>query len=279
MRRLGSALLLLFCVVSTAAAGAELPKHLLLVSVDTLRAGALGSYGAKDDPTPRIDDIAARGVLFEDVLTVIGKTGPSFASLFSSLYPPTHGSRRNGVPMRDDVPLLAELLRDEGFETAAFITNWTLKSHLAGVDRGFAHYDEELPFERNGLGADEREAADVTAAALGWLAKRESTERLFLWVHYSDPHTPYQLKAGYGPPKPSREQRRSGWEKRWHYASEVSYADSVDRPTARGRRRRHAQLRDPARLRRRPRREPRRARILGPRQEHPLGPTSVFPGS
>jgi arylsulfatase A-like enzyme len=197
--------------------------HLLLVTVDTLRADFLGCYGYRGENTPNIDRIAAEGVVFEDTLTVIGKTGPAFASLFTSLYPPTHGARRNGVRMRADVPVLAEALREAGYATGAFISNWTLKQHLAGTHRGFDHYDEQFDLKRNSFGAVERGAEDVTRAALSWLERQSGNGPLFVWVHYSEPHSPYDLKPQHAPAAGVEEGPRS---RRYKYASEVGYVDA-----------------------------------------------------
>lgn len=202
-------------------------SNLLFITVDTLRADYLGAYGRSGDPTPNLDRLASEGVLFEDVLAVIGKTGPSFASTFTSLYPPTHGARRNGVKMRDDVPILAEILLAEGYQTAAFITNWTLKNHLSGVGRGFEHYDEEFNQQRRSLGGRERDAETVTEAALRWLQDhRTGVQRpLFLWLHYSEPHTPFIFHPGHRAPELAPEERTPQWEKRQKYYSEVSFTD------------------------------------------------------
>ncbi len=204
--------------------------HLVLLSVDTLRADAVGVYGAEDAKTPAIDALAAAGILFEDAQTTIGKTGPAFASIFTSLYPPTHGARRNAQRMRTDIPVLAEILGEAGYEAAAFISNWTLRADLVGLDRGFDHYDEEFNQARNAVGVMERHADDIAKAAERWLRRRAGDEErsgrpLFLWVHFSDPHSPYLERTGFTPPAPPRERRTSGWQKRWRYQSEVNYVD------------------------------------------------------
>lgn len=204
--------------------------HFVLLSVDTLRADAVGAYGADAATTPTIDALAEAGVLFEDAQTTIGKTGPAFASIFTSLYPPTHGSRRNAQRMRSDVPVLAQILGDAGYEAAAFISNWTLRADLVGLDRGFDHYDEEFNQSRNAAGVMERSADDIARAAERWLRRRSRDEErngrpLFLWVHFSDPHSPYLERTGFTPPRPPREQRTSGWQRRWRYQSEVNYVD------------------------------------------------------
>ncbi len=204
--------------------------HLVLLSVDTLRADAVGAYGAEGAKTPTIDALAAAGMLFEDAQTTIGKTGPAFASIFTSLYPPTHGARRNAQRMRSDIPVLAELLGEAGYEAAAFISNWTLRANLVGLNRGFDHYDEDFNQARNAGGVTERDADDIVKAAERWLRRRADDEErngrpLFLWVHFSDPHSPYLERAGFTPPLPPRETRTAGWQKRWRYQSEVNYVD------------------------------------------------------
>jgi arylsulfatase A-like enzyme len=224
-------LALLALVIAASAVGSALsaaPRtNLLLITVDTLRADFLGCYGSTGSNTPNLDRLASEGVLFEDTISVIGKTGPAFASLFSSLYPPTHGARRNGVRMREDVPVLAETLREAGYSTAAFISNWTLKSHLAGTHRGFELYDDEnFDRERNSFGAVERDAADVTRAALGWLEAAPADRPVFLWIHYSEPHSPYDLKAAYAPKIAEKGDGDGPRSRRYKYASEVGYVDN-----------------------------------------------------
>jgi arylsulfatase A-like enzyme len=225
-RLIGTAVL----AAATCAPLSAAEPHFVLLSVDTLRADALGAYGAETATTPAIDALAAAGVLFEDAQTTIGKTGPAFASIFTSLYPPTHGSRRNAQRMRSDIPVLAEILGEAGYEAAAFISNWTLRADLVGLDRGFDHYDEEFTEARNAVGVMERHADDIAKAAERWLLRRAGDDQrggrpLFLWVHFSDPHSPYLERAGFTPPRPPREQRTTGWQRRWRYQSEVNFVD------------------------------------------------------
>jgi len=215
--------LLLFLFLARGVGAKE--RNLLLITVDTLRADFLGCYGYSQDISPNIDALAQDGVLFADALSVIGKTGPSFASLFSSLYPPSHGARRNGVRMRQDVPVLPQLLTERGYTTGAFVTNWTLKDRLSGVARGFHHFDEEFNLQRNSFGAEERDAKSVTKAALSWLVEQDLSRSVLLWVHYSEPHNPFELQGAYAPQQPPKEERRNGWLKRWKYASEIAFTD------------------------------------------------------
>lgn len=200
--------------------------HVLLLSVDTLRADALHAYGFEHAVTPTIDGLADRGVLFEDTLTTIGKTGPAFASLFTSMSPPSHGARRNGIALRPDVPTLAETLSAAGYSTAAFISNWTLRTGLAEVHRGFDVYDEEFDSKRNPFGARERSADAVIDAVTAHLQSNPAEQPTFLWVHFSEPHTPYEEHDEVDVPLPDPSDREGNWHKRWRYAEEVAYTDT-----------------------------------------------------
>jgi arylsulfatase A-like enzyme len=128
--------------------------------------------------------------------------------------------------MRDDVPVLAEALRAAGYATGAFISNWTLKQHLAGTHRGFERYDEEFNRERNSFGAVERDAADVTHAALRWLESAPADRPVFLWIHYSEPHSPYEMRAQYAPKAAEGAKGDSPGSRRLRYSSEIGYVDS-----------------------------------------------------
>ena len=210
----------------SAAAQSDSRPHVLLLSVDTLRADALHAYGFRHDVTPSIDGLATGGVLFEDALTTIGKTGPAFSSLFTSMSPPSHGARRNGIALRPDVPTLAETLSAAGYSTAAFISNWTLRTGLAEVHRGFDVYDEEFDSKRNLFGARERSADAVIDAVTQHLRNRPARQPTFLWVHFSEPHTPYEEHDEVDVPFPPESERDNNWQKRWRYAEEVAYTDT-----------------------------------------------------
>ena len=217
-------------LVSAGSASATLRSaarpHVLLLSVDTLRADALHAYGFEHAVTPSIDRIAEQGVLFEDALTTIGKTAPAFASLFTSMSPPSHGARRNGIALRPDVPTLAETLKASGYSTAAFISNWTLRTGLAEVHRGFDVYNEEFDGKRNLFGARERSADAVIDATVEHLRRQPAQQPNLLWVHFSEPHTPYEEHDEVDVPQPPTQDREGNWQKRWRYAEEVAYTDT-----------------------------------------------------
>ena len=100
--------------------------NLLLITIDTLRADAVGAYGAAAARTPALDTLAGRGVRFDRAFAPTPITLPSHASLLTGLYPPGHGARHNGMAMRGDVPTLAAVCEKAGFATAAFVSAFPL---------------------------------------------------------------------------------------------------------------------------------------------------------
>jgi arylsulfatase A-like enzyme len=163
----------------------------VLVSLDTTRADHLGFYGNPAARTPNLDALAAEAIVFDDLLTVVPTTLASHTSLFTGNYPHAHGVPRNGFVVDERNVMLAELLAERGFTTAGFIGAFPLAARF-GFSQGFDHWDEQFSVERGGDYLEaERRAEAVTDAALGWLDGAGVPEQLFLFVHYFDPHTPY----------------------------------------------------------------------------------------
>lgn len=212
-------------------AGGGMP-NVLLITVDTLRADHLSSYGYHLKTSPRIDQLAAEGVRFDETYTVIPLTGPSHLSLFTSRYPQEHGARINGtaLPKHSKWLSLPQILRRFGYSNAAFISSWTLNSRLTRLNRWFDVYDEKLTRTYQVFNSS-RYAEDVTPVALKWLDKKRSSP-FFLWVHYFDPHSPYHLREEFaspepsGHPSPAMEWRDPEIRNRIKkYDSEIGYAD------------------------------------------------------
>ncbi len=196
------------------AAAASPPPSVLLVTLDTTRADALGAYGAAPGATPTLDRLAAGGTRWARAISPAPLTLPSHATLLTGLYPPEHGLRENGVgSLPRDLPTLATRLSARGYASAAFVASLVLDRRF-GLDRGFTHYDDTMAAERLGeYGYPERDAREVTDAALRWLGAAPAGP-VFLWVHYYDPHSPYQAP---GQPPES--------EPRLAYAAEVAHVD------------------------------------------------------
>ncbi|MCG8461059.1 MAG: sulfatase-like hydrolase/transferase [Holophagales bacterium] len=194
------------------------PPGLLLITLDTTRADALGCYRPKaeePEPTPVLCALAERGVRYQRALTSAPLTLPAHASLFTGRTPPAHGVRDNATDALDaSMPTLAAVLRDHGYSTAAIVASRVLDRRF-GLDRGFDSYDDRPPSEQLGQhGYAERTAEEVTGLATSWLAGRPPGRPFFLWVHYYDPHAPYS------PPDlpPSAPERQ-------RYQAEVSLCD------------------------------------------------------
>ncbi len=165
----------------------ETPPSILLVTVDTTRYDAVAPGGGV---APTIQGLARRGVWFEQAYATAPQTLPSHVSMLTGQLPAAHGVHENGRVLGEDLVPIAARLSEKGYRTGAFVSSYTLEGGL-GLDRGFGTYDDTFPMR-----GVERSAADTTAAALAWLAASPQTVPVFLWVHYFDPHDPYQ------PPEP-----------------------------------------------------------------------------
>lgn len=185
------AIALLLGSALTACEGSEAPptpRHLVVVTIDTLRQDRVGAYGHDRAQTPNLDALASRGIRFDDAIAQAVITPPSHATLFTGLDPATHGLRfLYGQRLAPRHRTLAEVLRGVGFETAAFVSAVPLR-HEMGLDQGFDHYDDEL----GGLKA--RSARHTNARVAAWLALPHP-RRVFVWVHYFEPHHPYEPPA------------------------------------------------------------------------------------
>ncbi|MEM9598213.1 MAG: sulfatase-like hydrolase/transferase [Acidobacteriota bacterium] len=182
---------------------AAAPRDVILVTVDTLRADALGFAGHPRVATPVLDGMAARGRVFTQARAHNVVTLPSHANILTGRLPFEHGVRDNGgFVLGEDQPTLATLLSENGFATAAFVAAYPLDARY-GLARGFDVYDDVdladygelvggLPDPRRGWG--ERRGDEVVADALDWWQRNDASPR-FLWLHLFDPHAPYRAPA------------------------------------------------------------------------------------
>jgi arylsulfatase A-like enzyme/Tfp pilus assembly protein PilF len=192
----------------------------LLVTIDTLRADALGCYGRKGAETPWVDRLAEGGVRFEEAHAHNVVTLPSHANLLSGRYPLEHGVRDNtGFRFPATQPTLATLLKAGGWQTGGFVSAFPLDSRF-GLDRGFDVYDDRLGGTETTTAflVPERKGTKTVAAARGWLEKVRG-QRFFAFVHLYEPHFPYV------PPEPFASRFRSE-----PYHGEVAAADAALAP-------------------------------------------------
>jgi arylsulfatase len=168
------------------------PRLLLLITVDTLRADELGAYGSERGLTPHLDALAAESLVFERAYAPASFTLPSIATVLTGRYPEELGIRDNESGLPPAVPTLAGELSGRGWRTAAVVGNFVLR-RASGVARGFERFDDAFGQVEAVRRWPERIAADTTEAALAQLADctAGTSSRCFLWVHYQDPHGPY----------------------------------------------------------------------------------------
>src|SRR6266850_708270 len=121
-------------------------RNVLLITIDTLRADALGAYGSKSGASPHLDGLAKRGVVFEQAHASSPNTLPSHASILTGLQPYHHRVRENGVDkLAEQSVTLAERLRDAGYATGAEVAAIVL-NRPTGIAQGFEHFrDIESP--------------------------------------------------------------------------------------------------------------------------------------
>ena len=184
--------LALFRLLGPKAVHRERGLNVLLVTIDTLRADALGCYGRAGGETPWIDRLAASGVLFDFAHAHNVVTLPSHASILSGRYPFDHGVRDNsGFRFRPDMETLATLLRRQGYRTGAFVSAFPLDSRF-GLGRGFDVYDDRLGDAASGsdFQMQERPGPKTVAAARAWLQATPGPK--LCWVHLYEPHAPYR---------------------------------------------------------------------------------------
>jgi len=189
--------------------------NVLLVTLDTVRADRLGCYGGTEVSTPVLDKLAAQGVRCRHAIAPAPLTLPSHASLLTGLDPDRHGARCNGIFRVDEkIVTLAERLGPSGYRTGAVISAYVLDRQF-GLSQGFEDYADDLTegWQATNFGFRERRASQTNEHASRWL-RRHATERFFLWVHYFDPHAPYD------PPEPYRGRFADR-----PYDGEVAYVD------------------------------------------------------
>jgi arylsulfatase A-like enzyme/Tfp pilus assembly protein PilF len=188
--------------------------NVLIITLDTTRADRLGCYGYPEAGTPSLDALAAGGVRFENAICQVPLTGPSHCSLFTGAYPFVHQVHNNGsYILPPEIQTLAETLKASGRATAAFVSSFSVDSRF-GLGRGFDVYDDNFaagqPFKS--LNA-ERRAGEVYAPFARWLDAHKA-DRFFAWVHFFDPHIPYD------PPSPYKERFASD-----PYDGEIAFMD------------------------------------------------------
>jgi arylsulfatase A-like enzyme len=159
--------------------------HVLLLAADTLRADALGAYGASPSVTPSLDAFAAQSQVWLDAFATANNTNPSLASLMTGLYPKDHGLFDLRTQLPSSRTTLAEYFQAAGYETLGIVSAAHLKN--AGLDQGF---------DRLVRPGGQFFAETVVDMAIDWL-QTERAGPTFAWLHFFDPHVPHNPPASY----------------------------------------------------------------------------------
>jgi arylsulfatase A-like enzyme len=157
------------------------PPDVIVISVDTLRADHLPTYGYPRPTAPHIDTLARTALVFERAYTEAPHTLASHTSLFTGLYPGRHGVLDRGDTLAPEVPTLAELMAAQGYQTAAFTSCFFLTPAFR-LERGFAHYEFAHDIE------SPRSADETNRAILAWIDTLDEGP-FFLFAHYFDVHS------------------------------------------------------------------------------------------
>ncbi|MDC1295799.1 sulfatase-like hydrolase/transferase [Myxococcota bacterium] len=210
------------------------PPNLVLISIDTIRADRTSLHGHRRDTTPRLAALARQGARFEAAYSATASTGPSHASLFTGRYPLEHGLVKNGLSLDDRWLTLAERLEADGYRTAGIAGSYVLDPQF-GFGQGFAHYDAEFrdasirpnfPWEGHVVPTFDRRAYETTDRAIAWLRKQRNEPRpFFLFLHYFDPHSPYEA-PGDRAEHFDHEVQEPADLRRARYDAELAYTDS-----------------------------------------------------
>jgi len=190
--------------------------NVLLITLDTTRADHIGTYGYRKIETPALDALAREGVRFDQAISSIPLTLPAHCSILTGSLPIHHRVRDNGgFFLGKEQTTLAEVLGERGFATAAFVGAFVVNRHW-GIDQGFATYDDEFGPEDPRAAADlheQRDGAEVADHALRWWDENPG-RHFFVWLHFYDPHYPYEPKGYFAAQYPERP-----------YDGEIAYTD------------------------------------------------------
>jgi arylsulfatase A-like enzyme len=188
------------CSSSPEVSPAATRPHILLITIDTLRADRVTADGPLADLTPNLAALATRGVRFTDATAHAPLTFPSHVSIHTGLLPSEHGAKDNGsYVLEESARTLAERLKELGYTTGAFVASFVL-SRSFGLAQGFDLYVDR--FDPSGARYSfsdlQRRGSEVAGDAAAWLTEARGKGRpVFAWLHLYDPHTPYDAPAAF----------------------------------------------------------------------------------
>lgn len=182
--------------------------NVLVITIDTIRPDYLSCYGSSNS-TPNIDKIANSGIVFENAFSQVPLTFPSHTSILTGLFPVHHGIHQNGLEIYSKTEdLVTAAFRAHGYKTGAVVSSFVLDRKF-GLAAGFDIFDDRME-RKPSISSNfevERRGNETVGAAIKLLEQIQN-EKWFLWIHFYDPHTPYD------PPAPAK-----------GYAGEIKFVD------------------------------------------------------
>jgi len=187
-------------------------RNIILISMDATRADHLSCYGYPKNTTPNIDAFAQSATRFEKAITTVPITLPAHSSMLTGLIPPALGVHANHSQLADSNQTLPEILKPEGFHTAAIVSSFVLYEQF-GLSQGFDTYDDTFKEKYDNKFGQERKGDETTQLVLNWLEQNKDGKS-FLFLHYYDPHLDYV------PPEPFASEFAGD-----PYAGEIAFTD------------------------------------------------------
>jgi len=171
--------------------------NVLIITLDTTRADVLGCYGNQQVKTPHLDRLGRQGIRFENCYSPVPLTLPSHSTIFTGKYPIGHGVRNNGTfYLNDNHQTLTEIYQKQGYHTYAVISSFVLLSKF-GLKQGFDVYDDSLDSYKIVNTFNSEITADAIYEKFStWFAENWK-RKFFAWIHFYDPHSPYQPPKGF----------------------------------------------------------------------------------
>lgn len=160
------------------------PQYIFFITLDTTRADSVNVDDNNNLITPNLAKIASTGISFKNAYSLIPITLPSHFSMFYSLPPNILKIYNNGQTTKIHYPSMTQLLKENGYQTAAVISLGVLKSQF-GLAKGFDHFLEGFKPQHWGKTAEE-----VNQEIFPQI-KKMIGKKSFFWIHYSDPHGPH----------------------------------------------------------------------------------------
>ncbi len=165
----------------------------VLISIDSVRADHLSSYGYKRNTTPNLDALAAKGARYTHAMSGSPWTLPAHMTMMTGLWPTEHQVIEDDRRLSDSVPTIAERMKAAGYATAGFVSAVYLGGGY-GFDRGFDRYEDYGLSEKASFAHQVRTPA-LVGDALKWAKKLPDGKPAFLFLHTYDAHYPYNPPA------------------------------------------------------------------------------------